>query len=209
MSYDRAPSITLLELWERRSAKNNLYFSGFLGGLQVALLRDGERPHPTRPDETVVVWRLVASERQPRDAVPKAAARPPERDPAPGPPVAQPPRWRRASWSLPGAAAALPPRGHAGQAGAGVGRDRARLRARGRSGRRDPVLRFRPRGRGTLTCFPTWAGWAMPSRKSLITHDRRWALILRRDRRCFWVLGWLWMLQAVVSLVVIRWLVAL
>jgi hypothetical protein len=85
MSYDRAPSITLLELWERRSAKNNLYFSGFLGGLQVALLRDGERPHPTRPDETITVWRLVASERQPRDGAPKAAARPPERDPAPGP----------------------------------------------------------------------------------------------------------------------------
>jgi hypothetical protein len=88
MSYDRAPSITLLELWERRSAKNNLYFSGFLGGLQVALLRDGERPHPTRPDETITVWRLVASERQPRDGAPKAAARPPERDPAPGPPPA-------------------------------------------------------------------------------------------------------------------------
>jgi hypothetical protein len=209
MSYDRGPSITLLELWERQSSKGNQYFSGYWGNLSVALLRDGERPHPTRPDETITVWRLVASERQPREAAPKAAARPPERDPAPGPPVAQPPRWRRASWSLPGAAAALPPRGHAGQAGAGVGRDRARLRARGRSGRRDPVLRFRPRGRGTLTCFPTWAGWAMPSRKSLITHDRRWALILRRDRRCFWVLGWLWMLQAVVSLVVIRWLVAL
>jgi hypothetical protein len=83
MSYDRAPSITLLELWERRSAKNNLYFSGFLGGLQVALLRDGERPHPTRPDETVVVWRLVAQEREPRDGPRKAPASPSERDPGP------------------------------------------------------------------------------------------------------------------------------
>jgi hypothetical protein len=88
MTYERGPSITLLELWERQSSKGNQYFSGFWGGLQVALLRDGERPHPTRPDETVVVWKLVASERQPRDAAQKPPARPPEREEAPGPPAA-------------------------------------------------------------------------------------------------------------------------
>jgi hypothetical protein len=87
MSYERGPSIVLAELWERQSAKGNQYFSGYWGGLQVALLKDGERPHPTRPDETVVVWRLVAQERQPRDAVPKAAARPPGREEAPAAPT--------------------------------------------------------------------------------------------------------------------------
>jgi hypothetical protein len=54
MSYGSQTSITLLELWERQSARSNTYFSGYWGGLQVALLRDGERPHPTRPDETVM-----------------------------------------------------------------------------------------------------------------------------------------------------------
>jgi hypothetical protein len=86
MTYGSQPSLTLLELWERQSAKGNLYFSGFWGGLQVALLRDGERPHPTRPDETITVWRLVASERQPRPAVQRPPASPPERDEAPMPP---------------------------------------------------------------------------------------------------------------------------
>jgi hypothetical protein len=88
MTYERGPSLVLCELWERQSARSNTYFSGFWGGLSVALLRDGERPHPTRPDETVIVWRLVAQERQPRDAAQKAAARPPGRDEAPTPPFA-------------------------------------------------------------------------------------------------------------------------
>jgi hypothetical protein len=85
MSYNSGPSIVLAELWERQSAKGNQYFSGYWGGLQVALLKDGERPHPTRPEETITVWRLVAQERQPRDAAQKAAARPQERDEAPTP----------------------------------------------------------------------------------------------------------------------------
>ena len=83
MSHDHKPGIVLAELWERQSQHGNRYFAGFLGGLSLALLRDGERPHPTRPDETVVVWRLVAQEREPRDGPRKAPARPPERDPGP------------------------------------------------------------------------------------------------------------------------------
>jgi hypothetical protein len=70
MSYDK-PSILLAELWERESKHGNVYYSGFWGNLSVALLQDGERPHPTRPDETIVVWKLVASERQPRDGAQK------------------------------------------------------------------------------------------------------------------------------------------
>ena len=81
MSYEHKPSIVLAELWERESKAGRQYFSGFCGGLQVALLRDGERPHPTRPDETIVVWKLVAQERQPRDGAQRTAAKPPERDP--------------------------------------------------------------------------------------------------------------------------------
>lgn len=81
MSYERKPSLLLCELWERESASGNVYFAGFLGGLSVALLRDGEREHPSRPGETVTVWRLVAQERQPRQETqgtsrqPRATAR--------------------------------------------------------------------------------------------------------------------------------------
>jgi hypothetical protein len=88
MSHDHKPSIVLAELWERQSTKGNTYFNGFWGGLSVALLRDGERPHPTRPDEVVTVWKLVAQE---RDRPQRPPAKPPERDPGPagsGPPSA-------------------------------------------------------------------------------------------------------------------------
>jgi hypothetical protein len=60
MSHDRGPSLVLAKLWERTSRHGNQHFAGFWGGLSVALLRDGERPHPTRPDETVVVWSRLA-----------------------------------------------------------------------------------------------------------------------------------------------------
>ena len=88
MSYDHGPSIVLCELWERESKAGRQYFSGFMGNLSVALLRDGERPHPTRPDEVITVWRLVAQERQPRPAAQRPPASPPERDPGPAPPAA-------------------------------------------------------------------------------------------------------------------------
>lgn len=85
MTANYLPSITLAELWERTSAAGNRYFAGYLGGLSIALLCDGEREHPTRPGETVVVWRLVAQER------PVAARRSPQkRDPAPAGRVAPP-----------------------------------------------------------------------------------------------------------------------
>jgi hypothetical protein len=83
MSYDK-PSVVLAELWERTSAKGNTYYLGFMGSVSVALLRDGERPHPTRPGETVVVWKLLAQERAapPRKA-PHERGPPPGRVPAP------------------------------------------------------------------------------------------------------------------------------
>ena len=81
MTHDHKPSIVLAELWERESQHGNRYFNGFWGGLSVALLRDGERPHPTRPGEVVTVWKLVAQE---RDRPPRPPAKPPERDPGSG-----------------------------------------------------------------------------------------------------------------------------
>ena len=86
MSYDK-PSILLAELWERESKHGNVYYSGFWGNLSVALLRDSERPHPTRPDETITVWKLVAQERQPRPAAQRPPTSPPERDAASAPPA--------------------------------------------------------------------------------------------------------------------------
>ena len=88
MSYERGPSLVLCELWERESKAGRQYYSGFMGNLQLTLLRDGEREHPTRPGEVVKVWRLVGQERQPRPAAQKPPASPPERDAPPAPPAA-------------------------------------------------------------------------------------------------------------------------
>ena len=57
--------VKLAELWERTSARGTRYFSGFLGDAQVLLFDGGEKPHPTRPGETVHVWRLMVQERDP------------------------------------------------------------------------------------------------------------------------------------------------
>jgi hypothetical protein len=93
MSYDK-PSILLAELWERQSAKGNQYFSGFMGGLSLVLLRDGERPHPTRPDEVVTVWKLVAQERD-RPATPRQSPPTPGRQTAPSSMAERPSVFRR------------------------------------------------------------------------------------------------------------------
>jgi hypothetical protein len=69
--------VKLCDLWQRKSAKGTTYFSGFLGDAQLLLFKDGERPHPTRPDETVIVWKLLVQERDP-------ARRPQIRQPTPG-----------------------------------------------------------------------------------------------------------------------------
>jgi hypothetical protein len=57
--------VKLCELWERTSAKRTRYFSGYLSACQVLLFDGGEKPHPTRPGETVHVWRLMVQERDP------------------------------------------------------------------------------------------------------------------------------------------------
>jgi hypothetical protein len=126
MTHDHKPSIVLAELWERESQHGNRYFSGFWGGLSVALLRDGERPHPTRPGEVVTVWKLVAQE---RDRPPRPPAKPPERDPGSGRATAGAlGRWR-VSWRL---WTAFPTRERDGTPGARGRRDRDRLRPRRR-----------------------------------------------------------------------------
>jgi hypothetical protein len=90
MTYGK-PSIVLAELWERQSGKGNQYFSGYLGNLSIALLRDGEREHPTRPGETVTVWKLVAQERDRTARMPASAS---SQQP-PSPSQARPPPVRR------------------------------------------------------------------------------------------------------------------
>ena len=57
--------VKLCELWERTSAKGTRYFSGYLGSATVLVFAKGERPHPTRPDETVTVWDVLVQEKDP------------------------------------------------------------------------------------------------------------------------------------------------
>jgi hypothetical protein len=63
MTADRKPMVKLTEVWERTSKNGNRYFSGFLGASQLLIFDDGEKPHPTRPDETVHVWKVLLQER--------------------------------------------------------------------------------------------------------------------------------------------------
>ena len=77
-----ARMVKLAELWERTSARGTRYFSGFMGDAQVLLFDGGERPHPTRPDETVHVWRLMVQERGPAR---RPQARPERRPQSPDP----------------------------------------------------------------------------------------------------------------------------
>ena len=60
-----ARMVKMAELWERTSACGTRYFSGFMGDCQVLLFDGSERPHPTRPEETVHVWKLMLQERDP------------------------------------------------------------------------------------------------------------------------------------------------
>jgi hypothetical protein len=57
--------VKIAELWQRKSAKGATYFSGFMGDCQVLLFKDGKKPHPTRPYEEVIVWKLLIQERDP------------------------------------------------------------------------------------------------------------------------------------------------
>src|SRR3954453_14946250 len=89
-----ARMVKLAELWERTSAKGTRYFSGFMGDAQVLLFDAGEKPHPTRPEETVRVWRLMVQERDP--------ARRPQAGEAPAKPAARP-QERASGWRGPSA----------------------------------------------------------------------------------------------------------
>src|SRR3954463_14890579 len=77
--------VRLAELWERTSARGTRYFSGFLGDAQVLMFDGGEREHPTRPGETVHVWRLMVQERDPaRRPQARSEQRPQSPDPGDG-----------------------------------------------------------------------------------------------------------------------------
>ncbi len=63
--------VKLAELWERTSARGSRYFSGYLGACSLVMFDTGEQPHPTRPGETVHVWKLMLQERDPARRLPQ------------------------------------------------------------------------------------------------------------------------------------------
>jgi hypothetical protein len=66
--------VKLATLWQRKSAKGSVYFSGFMGDCQVLMFKEGSKPHPARPEEQVIVWKLLVQERdQERRPKPRAA----------------------------------------------------------------------------------------------------------------------------------------
>jgi hypothetical protein len=69
--------VKLADLWQRKSAKGTVYFSGFLGDCQVLLFKEGKKAHPTKPDEEVIVWKLLVQERDPERRSQQQRERPP------------------------------------------------------------------------------------------------------------------------------------
>jgi hypothetical protein len=57
--------VKLCDLWQRKSAKGAVYFSGFMGDCQVLMFKEGKKPHHNKPGEEVIVWRLLVQERDP------------------------------------------------------------------------------------------------------------------------------------------------
>lgn len=57
--------VKVCSVWERTSARGSRYLSGFWGDCQVVGFFKGEKQHPTRPDETVLVWEIFLQEKDP------------------------------------------------------------------------------------------------------------------------------------------------
>jgi hypothetical protein len=57
--------VKLCSLWQRKSAKGEVYFSGFMGDCRVLMFKDGKKTRPTKPDEEVIIWTLFVEERDP------------------------------------------------------------------------------------------------------------------------------------------------
>ena len=55
--------VKLCELWQRRSASGNIYLTGYWGDLSLVAFAE-ERKHP-RTGELLIVWKLLAEERDP------------------------------------------------------------------------------------------------------------------------------------------------
>jgi hypothetical protein len=78
-----ARMVKLADLWQRKSTKGTVYFSGFMGDCQILLFKDGKKPHPTRPNEAIIVWKLLVQERDP-ERRPHQRERPPAAEAARG-----------------------------------------------------------------------------------------------------------------------------
>jgi hypothetical protein len=93
--------VKLADLWQRKSAKGTVYFSGFMGDCQVLLFKEGKKPHPTRPDEEVIVWKLLVQERDPNRRQQQRQEQKNHRAAPPGQAVldASPTNHERSEWS--------------------------------------------------------------------------------------------------------------
>jgi hypothetical protein len=90
--------VKLADLWQRKSAKGAVYFSGYLGPCQLLLFKDGKKPHPTKPDEEIIVWKLLIQEKDP-ERRPQRKERPPAAEAERGRQTAGALDQRAAAWN--------------------------------------------------------------------------------------------------------------
>ena len=61
------PKIRLLQLWQRRSKNNEVYFSGFLGNSRIAILRDHRASEGDLPAGCEAIWQIVLEQGESRE----------------------------------------------------------------------------------------------------------------------------------------------
>jgi hypothetical protein len=60
------PAIQLCRLWQRKSKAGVTYFSGFLGGAKVVLLRDKRAEKEGLPEGCQGIWSVPLEQSEPR-----------------------------------------------------------------------------------------------------------------------------------------------
>jgi hypothetical protein len=68
------PKIRLTQLWQRRAKSGDVYFSGFLAGARIVILRDHRASEGDLPDGCKAIWTVLLEELPSKNAKPTSAS---------------------------------------------------------------------------------------------------------------------------------------
>jgi hypothetical protein len=67
------PKIRLTQLWQRRAKSGEIYFSGFLAGARVVILRDHMASEGPLPDGCNAIWTVLLEQAEDKKSKPSSA----------------------------------------------------------------------------------------------------------------------------------------